>query len=205
MADAIAVLKQQGAIVVDPADVPSLVDKDPQQNFARWDFCSGANQAKGKDANCSVNFKYGMKRDFNAWLKSLGPSAPVKTLTELREWNMAHEKAGAIKYGQSRSTSRTKWISRRDRARNEADRDERHSAQPRERHRRGVEGESARRDPVSRAAPARDRRPRRLPDHRRAVRHDSERAERRRSRPGSTRSRRRSASASPARPAASRD
>ena len=42
-----------------------------------------------------------MKRDFNKWLASLGPSAPVKTLTELRAWNTAHEKAGAIKYGQS--------------------------------------------------------------------------------------------------------
>jgi amidase len=102
MADAIAVLKAQGAVVVDPADVPSLAAKDPKDNFAAWDFCSGAEHAKGKDANCSVNFKYGMKRDFNIWLKSLGPSAPVKTLTELREWNTAHAKAGAIKYGQSR-------------------------------------------------------------------------------------------------------
>ena len=49
MADAIAVLKQQGAIVVDPADVPSFVDKDPKNNFPLWDFCSGADQAKGKD------------------------------------------------------------------------------------------------------------------------------------------------------------
>ena len=65
MADAIAVLKQQGAVVVDPADVPSFVDKDPKNNFLLWDFCSGADHAKGKDANCSVNFKYGMKRDFN--------------------------------------------------------------------------------------------------------------------------------------------
>src|ERR1043166_2342207 len=31
MTDAIAVLKQQGAIVVDPADVPSFVDKDPSK------------------------------------------------------------------------------------------------------------------------------------------------------------------------------
>ena len=31
MADAIAVLKQQGAIIVDPADVPSFVDKDPNE------------------------------------------------------------------------------------------------------------------------------------------------------------------------------
>jgi amidase len=121
MAEAIALLKQQGAILVDPADVPSLVEKDPQQNFARWDFCAGADQAKGKDANCSVNFKYGMKRDFNAWLKSLGPSAPVKTLTELREWNTAHERSGAIKYGQSRLDISDEMDLDADRARNEAD------------------------------------------------------------------------------------
>ena len=70
MADAIAVLKQQGAVVVDPADVPSFVDKDPKNNFPLWDYCSGAEQA-GKDADCSVAFKYGMKRDFNLWLQSL--------------------------------------------------------------------------------------------------------------------------------------
>ncbi len=102
MAAAIAALKQHGAVVVDPADVPSFVEKDPAKNFILWDYCSGADQAKGKDAGCSVNFKYGMKRDFNLWLKTLGPTAPVKTLTELREWNLAHAKAGAIRFGQSR-------------------------------------------------------------------------------------------------------
>jgi amidase len=102
MAEAIAVLKQQGAIVVDPADIPSFVAKDANDSFPLWDFCSGAEHAKGKDQNCSINFKYGMKRDYNAWLASLGPSAPVKTLKEHRDWNLAHAKAGAIKYGQSR-------------------------------------------------------------------------------------------------------
>jgi amidase len=121
MADAIAVLKRQGAIVVDPADVPSFAAKDPKDNFAAWDFCSGAEHAKGKDAGCSINFKYGMKRDFNAWLKTLGASAPVKTLTELREWNRAHEKAGAIKYGQSRLDISDEIDLERDRARNDAD------------------------------------------------------------------------------------
>ncbi len=121
MADAIAVLKQQGAIVVDPADVPSFAAKDPKDSFAAWDFCSGAEHAKGKDENCSVNFKYGMKRDFNAWLLTLGPSAPVKTLTELREWNLAHRKAGAIKYGQSRLDISDEMDLERDRARNDAD------------------------------------------------------------------------------------
>jgi amidase len=106
---------------VDPANVPSFTDPDPKQNFTRWDFCSGADQAKGLDANCSVNFKYGMKRDFNAWLKSLGPSAPVKTLTELREWNTAHAKAGAIKFGQSRLDVSDEMDLEADRARFEAD------------------------------------------------------------------------------------
>jgi amidase len=121
MADAIAVLKAQGAIVVDPADVPSLAAKDPKDSFAAWDFCSGADQAKGKDAECSVNFKYGMKRDFNLWLKSLGASAPLKTLTELRQWNTAHAKSGAIKYGQSRLDISDEMDLEADRARNDAD------------------------------------------------------------------------------------
>src|SRR5687768_4127696 len=85
MADALAVLKQHGAVLVDPANVPSLVSTDAKANFLLFDFCSGAEHAKGKDASCSVNFKYGMKRDFNLWLKSLGPTAPVKTLQEHRE------------------------------------------------------------------------------------------------------------------------
>jgi amidase len=121
MAEAIAVLKQQGAIVVDPADVPSLVAKDPNANFTAFDYCAGAEHAKGKDANCTVNFKYGMKRDFNAWLKSLGPSAPVKTLTELREWNLAHAKAGAARFNQSRLDISDEMDVEADRARFEAD------------------------------------------------------------------------------------
>ena len=62
-----------------------------------------------------------MKRDFNLWLKSLGPSAPVKTLTELREWNLAHAKAGAISYGQSRLDISDEMDLEADRARNDAD------------------------------------------------------------------------------------
>ena len=122
MAEAIAVLKQQGAIVVDPANVPSLAARDPQNNFAAWDFCSGAEHARGKDENCSVAFKYGMKRDFNLWLKSLGASAPVKTLTELRQWNVSHAKAGAIRFGQSRLDISDEMDVEADRARFDADR-----------------------------------------------------------------------------------
>jgi hypothetical protein len=108
-------------VVVDPADVPSLAAKDPKDNFAAWDFCSGAEHARGKDENCSVAFKYGMKRDFNLWLQSLGPTAPVKSLTALREWNIAHAKAGAIRFGQSRLDISDEMDLERDRARFEAD------------------------------------------------------------------------------------
>jgi amidase len=102
MTEAIAVLKQQGAVIVDPADLPSFVATSANDSFPLFDYCSGAEHAKGKDSACSVAFKYGMKRDFNIWLASLGPSAPVKTLTELRNWNLAHTKANAIRFQQSR-------------------------------------------------------------------------------------------------------
>src|SRR4051794_28633522 len=80
MDDAIAVLKAQGAIIVDPANIPSVMDQDPKNNFLRWGQCSGVTNAKGKDDDCSVVLKYGMKRDFNAWLKTLGAAAPLKSL-----------------------------------------------------------------------------------------------------------------------------
>jgi amidase len=89
--DAIDVLQQNGATVVDPADIP----RQPPA------VCRDEGGMKGKDVGCSIVFKYGMKRDFNSWLASLGTTSPVRTLTELREWNLAHRGEGAIKYGQA--------------------------------------------------------------------------------------------------------
>jgi amidase len=122
MDGAIAVLKQEGAIVVDPADIPSVTDKDPKNNLLLWNTCSRANEGRGKDEDCSIDFKYGMKRDFNLWLASLGPAAPVKTLKDLIAWNSAHQKAGAIKYGQSNLDISDEMDLEKDRARYEADR-----------------------------------------------------------------------------------
>jgi amidase len=122
MDDAIAVLRKEGAVLVDPADIPSIVDKDARNNFMTWGMCSGSDNAKGKDADCSVVLKYGMKRDFNKWLATLGASAPVKSLTALREWNISHQKAGAIKYGQSNLDISDEMDVEQDRARYEADR-----------------------------------------------------------------------------------
>ncbi len=122
MAEAIAVLKQQGAIIVDPADLPSVLASDPKGNSLLWNTCVGLDSAKGKDADCSIVFKYGMKRDFNQWLASLGAKAPVKNLTELREWNVRHQKAGAIKYGQAQLDVSDEMDVEADRVRYQADR-----------------------------------------------------------------------------------
>jgi amidase len=122
MDDAIAVLKAQGAVIVDPADIPSVTTTDSANNFLNWNVCSGSENAKGLDAGCSVAFKYGMKRDFNAWLATLGDRAPVKSLTALRQWNIAHQRAGAIKYGQTNLDASDEMDVAADRARYEADR-----------------------------------------------------------------------------------
>jgi amidase len=101
MREAIETLRSLGAEVVDPAEIPSVVATEAKDNLLLWNTCSGLDNAKGRDADCSIVFKYGMKRDFNAWLASLGARAPVASLTALRQWNVAHQKMGALRYGQA--------------------------------------------------------------------------------------------------------
>jgi amidase len=110
--EAIGVLRQHGATVIDPADIP----RQPPA------VCRDEGGVKGKDVNCSIVFTYGMKRDFNGWLASLGPASPVATLTELREWNRAHRAEGAIKYGQAQLDNSDAVDLERDRGRYIADR-----------------------------------------------------------------------------------
>jgi amidase len=107
MDDAIAALKAAGATVVD-VDIPSMLEKDPKENLLT--------------AGASSVLNYGMKRDFNKWLQSLGAVAPVKSLTELREWNTAHERLGAIKYGQSQLDASDRIDLEKDKAKYEEDR-----------------------------------------------------------------------------------
>jgi amidase len=122
MTEAIDVLRQQGATVVDPADVPSVIDPDRDRNFLLWNVCAGLENGRGRDTDCSIVFKYGMKRDFNAWLSSLGDAAPVRTLGGLRTWNVTHRDAGTMKYGQANLDISDEIDLERDRARYGADR-----------------------------------------------------------------------------------
>ena len=56
MTDAVAAMRAQGATVIDPADIPSIVTTDPARSLLKWPICSGPEGAKGRDEDCSVVF-----------------------------------------------------------------------------------------------------------------------------------------------------
>jgi amidase len=93
--DAVSALRAAGATVAD-ANIPSIVA------LLNFGICAAREQTKANDTNCSVGLKYGFKRDFNNFLSSLGPTAPVPTLSALRAFNTAHAADNAIKYLQAR-------------------------------------------------------------------------------------------------------
>lgn len=122
MAEAITVLRQQGAEVVDPVEIPSHVATNADDNQLLFGNCYDVVNARGKDDNCSVVMKYGMKRDFNKWLASLGDAAPVASLAALREFNLANSQRNAIKYEQAELDISDEMDVERDRQRYQADR-----------------------------------------------------------------------------------
>jgi len=124
MEAAIAAIKAAGAEVVDPADLPSMVATEPAANLTSHNICELLPAGTTADDLCSTVIRYGMKRDFNLWLATLGASAPVKSLTELRAWNTAHKDAGAIRYGQGRLDAADAVDVEKDKARFERDRRE---------------------------------------------------------------------------------
>ena len=122
MEDAIAALKQAGAEVIDPVDLPSMIAADAAKNLTSHNICEAPFTGKAADDFCSHVLRYGMKRDFNLWLASLGDSAPVKTLAALRAWNVEHHDQGAIRYGQGRLDFADSTDLARDKVRYESDR-----------------------------------------------------------------------------------
>ena len=122
------------------------------------------------DPNCSSVLWYGMKRDFNAWLASLGPAAPVKTLAELRAFNTAHANRNAIKYAQA-NLDNSDAARSREGSREVAGRSRQgHPARRHAWHRRSAEGAEARRAALPRRERRGHRRQARLSDGDRAVR-----------------------------------
>jgi amidase len=76
---ALAVLKQQGAILVDPADIET--------------------EGQMGDNELLV-LLYEFKADLNRYLAELGPGAPVHTLAEIIEWNRQHRDQEMPWFGQ---------------------------------------------------------------------------------------------------------
>ena len=79
MHDALDVMKQQGATLIDPADIPT---------FGKFD-----------DSELLV-FLYELKADLNAYLSRLGPGAPVHTLQEIIEFNEHNRQKEMPYFGQ---------------------------------------------------------------------------------------------------------
>ena len=77
--DALKVLKQQGAVLVDPADIPTI--------------------GKFDDAELTV-LLYELKADLNAYFARLGASAPVHSLKELIEYNEKNATSEMLYFGQ---------------------------------------------------------------------------------------------------------
>ena len=79
MGNALEVLKAQGAVLVDPANI----------------------ETRGKfDESETTVFMYELKADLNAYLARLGPRAPVHTLQEIIEFNEKHREQEMPYFGQ---------------------------------------------------------------------------------------------------------
>lgn len=115
--DAIAVLKQAGAEIVDPADFPSVVTTDPAQNFLLVGACD-----REPTARCTSVMNYGMHRDFDAWLAAQGGKAPFASLKDFVAWNEANKNLGTLKYTQAALITAVDTDLEKAKARYEADR-----------------------------------------------------------------------------------
>jgi amidase len=89
MLNAIAALREEGAFVADPYEIPN------QAAISAFGICTSF----PAPANCSTVLMYGQKHDLNIYLTSR-PNAPVHTLADIIAFNNAHP-AVALRYGQA--------------------------------------------------------------------------------------------------------
>ncbi len=79
--DAILAMRDEGAVIVDPANLP----------VANW-----------RDELPLIVLEYEFKADLNAYLATLGPDAPVRTLAEIIEFNEQNAELEMPYFGQQR-------------------------------------------------------------------------------------------------------
>lgn len=100
MEEAIAIMRSANATLIDPADVPSTIEKEWNNNPLVHGTCSAGPSFRDNDDSCSIVLKYSFKRDINTWFDTLNGTARVSSLTELRQWNVMNAALGTLKYAQ---------------------------------------------------------------------------------------------------------
>ena len=105
--------------MVDPADIPSVVDPDPAQNFVTWGSCGSSCPDRTRSAGPYA--KYSSKVGFQQLFADFGSSVSVRSLTELIAFNTA-DAARAIPYGQGKLVDIQRREFQAGRARYQADR-----------------------------------------------------------------------------------
>ena len=102
MDDAIAILKRAGRDHRRSGGHPERGRPDAAKQLSCVWTLRGRRRRKGKDDECSIVFKYGMKRDFNTWLAhARRRSAGEDPDRAARVEPSRTRSGGAIKYGQS--------------------------------------------------------------------------------------------------------
>jgi Asp-tRNA(Asn)/Glu-tRNA(Gln) amidotransferase A subunit family amidase len=61
MEEAIAVLRREGAVVVDPVDIPSVVDRDPEGNALLWGVCTSMDDLKAHRLLDRLRLRHGTR------------------------------------------------------------------------------------------------------------------------------------------------
>jgi len=82
--EAIEAMKAAGAVVIDPTDIPNMENADVFEELP------------------TLVLNYEFKAGINRYFESLGPGAPVKSLTELIAFNEAHRDLEMLFFGQER-------------------------------------------------------------------------------------------------------
>jgi len=98
--EAIAIMRSANATLIDPAEVPSTIEKEWNKNPLVHGTCSAGPSFRDNDDGCSIVLKYSFKRDINTWFDTLNGTARVSSLTELRQWNVMNAALGTLKYAQ---------------------------------------------------------------------------------------------------------
>ena len=95
MLDAMEVMRDEGAFVADPYEIPN------QAELNNFGICTTTKDPVPPAVPCSIVLAYGQKAHLNAYMEDR-PNAPVHTLAEIIAFNSAHpDPAIALKYGQA--------------------------------------------------------------------------------------------------------